>query len=247
MHDEVRQFDTISNKYASFVDEDPVRNFLHYPTVIKILGNVKGKKILDIGCGDGLFDRKLAKEYGAQVTGYDKASDLIALAKQEENKNPLGIVYSVDDPLSFNAVGMFEKSLSVMVLSYSPDAGYLVNFFHSAYRALEKGGRFISVIFNPEFKAFDKVVANRIFKQKNGKIEVNFLNSKSTNSEVKFTALLNQFSTSEYTVAAQKAGFQKINWEKLYPISEGVKALGKEFWQSCGQEQPYAILITEKA
>ncbi|MBI5126708.1 MAG: class I SAM-dependent methyltransferase [Candidatus Taylorbacteria bacterium] len=244
MHNEVKQFDTISDKYASFVDGDPIRNYLHYPTVVELLGDIKGKYLLDVGCGDGLFDRKLTKEFGAKVWGYDKASDLIALAKNDESKYPLGITYSVDDPLTFHTGELFDECLSVMVLSYAPDANYLINFFDSTYKVLKEGGRFLSVIFNPSFKAFDCVIANRIFKIKDGKVEVNFLKPKT--NEVKFTALLTQFSIEEYTDAARAAGFKKITWEKLYPTKEGVAILGEDFWRLCEQEQPYVVLITEK-
>ncbi|MEI6553650.1 MAG: class I SAM-dependent methyltransferase, partial [bacterium] len=99
MDNEVKQFDLISDKYSSFVDIDPIRNFLHYPAVIDLLGGIDGKKILDIGCGDGVFDRKLAKEFGAKVVGYDKAPDLIKIAENLEKENPLGVEYFVDDPL----------------------------------------------------------------------------------------------------------------------------------------------------
>ncbi len=37
MDNEVKQFDSISDKYSSFVDIDPIRNFLHYPAVINLL------------------------------------------------------------------------------------------------------------------------------------------------------------------------------------------------------------------
>lgn len=245
MDNEVKQFDSISDKYSSFVDIDPIRNFLHYPAVIELLGDVNDKNILDIGCGDGFFDRKLAKEFGAKVVGYDKAPDLIKIAEDLEKENSLGVEYFVDDPLSFSGSTVFYDSLSVMVLPYSPDKDYLVNFFNSAYQNMKVGGRFISIIFNPLFTAFDENIANRIFKLKDGKVEVNFMNPKKE-GEVKFTALLNQYSEEDYEEAARKSGFQKISWNKLYPTKEGIKLCGSDFWRECEDKQPYAILVVEK-
>jgi len=40
------------------------------PTTLKMIGKIKGKKILDIGCGPGLYAKKL-KEMGAEVKGID--------------------------------------------------------------------------------------------------------------------------------------------------------------------------------
>lgn len=244
MENEVKQFNQISGKYASFVDEDPIRNFLHYPSVIKLIGSLSNNFVLDIGCGDGLFDRKLA-ELGSSVVGYDKAADLISIAKKSEAEKPMGNQYFVADPLSFDSKERFDNAVSVMVLSYAPDSEYIVNFFHSAHKHLKNNGKFISVIFNPNFTLFGEVVANRIFRKlSDNKVEVNFLNPKE--KTVKFTAQLSQFTASEYEQAAQRAGFKKVSWESLHPSELGLATLGEEFWSLCEEKQPYQIFITEK-
>lgn len=245
MQQEVKQFDSISKKYSSFVDGDPVRNFLHYPGVIRALGDIQSKDILDIGCGDGLFDRKLAKENGATVTGYDKAPDLIAIAQKEEENVTLGISYSIDDPLSFRSQKLFDEAVSIMVLPYSPDASYLSNFLASAYEHLKVGGSFISVVINPNFTAFGIQVANRVFnKLEEGKVEVNFLNPKT--KELMFKAVLSQYSEEVYQGAAKNSGFSESLWEPLNPTKEGLELLGREFWNSCEELQPYALFIARK-
>ncbi|MEM4346980.1 MAG: class I SAM-dependent methyltransferase [Candidatus Altiarchaeota archaeon] len=48
--------------------------------VIRIIGNLKSKKILDIGCGDGRFTSFLAKE-GAEVYGVDYSERALRFAK----------------------------------------------------------------------------------------------------------------------------------------------------------------------
>ncbi|MFK5997477.1 MAG: class I SAM-dependent methyltransferase [Rhodobacterales bacterium] len=48
---------------------------------IAALGNVAGKRVLDVGCGAGSTSRALAA-LGADVTGVDVSKDLLALAKQ---------------------------------------------------------------------------------------------------------------------------------------------------------------------
>lgn len=54
----------------------------HYDWILKIAGNVKGKKVLDIGCGDGVLSYLLAKA-GAEVTGID--NDEYGLMYAHEN------------------------------------------------------------------------------------------------------------------------------------------------------------------
>lgn len=52
------------------------------PTTLKLLGNVKRKKILDLGCGPGFYLKKLKKK-GAKIKGIDLSKELIRIAKQE--------------------------------------------------------------------------------------------------------------------------------------------------------------------
>ena len=41
---------------------------LEMPSTLELLGNVKGKKILDFGCGTGIYAKILTKK-GAKVSG----------------------------------------------------------------------------------------------------------------------------------------------------------------------------------
>ena len=239
------QFDKIKGEYSTFVDMDPIRNYLHYPAVMTQLDNVRGQHILDVGCGDGLFDTKLARE-GAQVTGYDKAPNLIAIGQQRESQEYLGIEYKIADPTTFESTIQFDNAVSVMVLPYSPDEDYLKHFFVSTERALKTSGKFISVIFNPKFQAFNEIIANRRFQKidDSGKVQVQFLNPKT--DEVLFTAELSQFTKLDYEQAALKAGFVRTDWEPLFPVQEGVKRLGNNFWNKSKTSQPYATFIAQK-
>jgi len=48
------------------------------PVILQILEDVKGKTILDAGCGDGYLSRKLAR-LGASVTGVDAHRNYLIL------------------------------------------------------------------------------------------------------------------------------------------------------------------------
>ena len=157
--DNPKQFNTISKDYSSFITTDPVRNYLHYPAV---LDNIKkDTSVLDIGCGDGRFLSMLASKPMGTLVGYDHARDLIKIA------DSVRCLWS--DPLKFKSKLRFDYATSIMVLPYAPDVAYLGHFFISAYKHLKKGGKFISVIINPEFEFYKKQVANRIFEKK-GKV-----------------------------------------------------------------------------
>ena len=48
----------------------------------KILGNLKDKSILDIGCGDGIITREFAKK-GAKIIGIDKSKKMIEICNKK--------------------------------------------------------------------------------------------------------------------------------------------------------------------
>lgn len=52
---------------------------IEMPAMLKILGNIKGKKILDWGCGSGLYIKKL-KGKCAEIKGFDISPDMVKIA-----------------------------------------------------------------------------------------------------------------------------------------------------------------------
>lgn len=243
------QFNKLNTGYSSFVGADPMRNGLHYPAVLQKLGETQQgvrRKVLDVGCGDGLLARMLASDpYKAQVTGFDSSPNFVTLAQQEEERQPLGIQYEVASADQFKTSEHFDDAVSVMVLPYAPDATYLRQFFRAACEPLKEGSRFVSVVFNPEFKAFGVQIGNRMFtKTDDGRVQVHFLHPET--KETTFTSHLTQFSKGDYEEAAKESGFKKVSWEALHPTHEAVEKLGETFWEACDREQPYAVLVTEK-
>lgn len=235
------QFERVSRQYGAFVGMDPFRNCLHYPAVMSELGDVRGRTILDIGCGDGRLARKFASE-GATVYGYDSApgqiSEAVALGTE-------GIRYSIATPQSFQCDELFDDAVSVLVLPYAESESALTPFFASAFSLLRKNGRFISIIFNPSFSAFGESLGCRAFQRETeGRVTVQFLSPET--GHVEFTSTLTQFPTATYEAAALAAGFTRPRWSKLFPTLEGRVLFGDEFWSRCIDVQPYSVFIVDK-
>ncbi|HEY4636091.1 MAG TPA: methyltransferase domain-containing protein, partial [Rhodospirillales bacterium] len=62
------------------------------PNFARFVGDLRGKRVLDAGCGEGDSSRILARN-GAAVVGIDISDAMLELAKTEEARNPLGIEY----------------------------------------------------------------------------------------------------------------------------------------------------------
>jgi ubiquinone/menaquinone biosynthesis C-methylase UbiE len=64
------------------------------------IGDITGKKVLDVACGEGHFTRLLRRAGAARVVGLDISDRMIALAREQEAREPLGIDYVVADARS---------------------------------------------------------------------------------------------------------------------------------------------------
>ena len=67
------------------------RTFVN-PVIFEILGDVQGKSVLDLACGQGYLSRILAKK-GANVVGIDISKKMLEIAQESEEADPLGVRY----------------------------------------------------------------------------------------------------------------------------------------------------------
>jgi 2-polyprenyl-3-methyl-5-hydroxy-6-metoxy-1,4-benzoquinol methylase len=228
-------------QYADYVARDPFRHGLQFPAVMKELGDLD-KRILDIGTGDGLFPRLMARE-GAVMVGYDRAAEKIAEAKAHKDAQDLQVKYVVATPRTFVEDGTFDAATSVMVLPYAADPDDLRAFFRSARRHLAVGGKFVSTVLNPSFSAFDRnLIVRRVRKLDGNLVQMEFLNEAS--GAVEMNPIFHQYSKEEYESAAAQEGM-KCEWRKLIAQPEAVRQKGEEFWRPCHETQPYALLVAQ--
>jgi 2-polyprenyl-3-methyl-5-hydroxy-6-metoxy-1,4-benzoquinol methylase len=146
------EWDEGSESWADFVrkGKDYYRDEMNNPATFKIIGNVSGKRVLDLGCGEGCNSRILAGR-GAKVTGVDFSEKMIALAKQKEKKDKLGIDYRVSDAAELKGLksGSFDVVVCLMALM---DIERYQDAVSEVARVLKKRGRFLFSITHPCFE-----------------------------------------------------------------------------------------------
>jgi len=152
--DLVTRWDAVARTWAETVRNggDINREAVTGPAMFRMLGPVKGKRVLDLGCGEGYSARILAKQ-GAKVVGIDASKEMIELAREKEREEPLGIKYHVADAawLSMFAHSSFDIVVAFMSLMDIPD---LDGALREVSRVLKKGGRFLFSITHPCFVRF---------------------------------------------------------------------------------------------
>jgi ubiquinone/menaquinone biosynthesis C-methylase UbiE len=113
------------------------RDEITLPAFLALLPDVAGLSGLDIGCGEGHSSRLLARR-GARMTAVDIAPTFIRLARDEEEREPLGIDYRVASALALHfADGAFDFLAAFMSLMDIPDLG---GALREASRVLRPGG-----------------------------------------------------------------------------------------------------------
>ena len=128
---------------------DACREYINNPALFKLVGNLAGRRVLDAGCGEGYNTRILAKK-GAKVVGVDISPRMIELARQAEDREPLGIRYEV---ASFSELSLFDDAsfdvvVSTMALMDCPDYEAALKEFH---RLLRRKGKLFFNITHPCF------------------------------------------------------------------------------------------------
>ncbi|MGP8079132.1 MAG: class I SAM-dependent methyltransferase [Dehalococcoidales bacterium] len=128
---------------------DTFREHLNNPAFLKLVGNLKGKTVLDAGCGEGYNTRIFART-GAKMTGIDISPRLIEHARRAEKKEPLGIRYELASFTSMSTFGeeSFDTVVSTMALMDSPDFEKAIA---EIYRVLKKNGDFFFSVSHPCF------------------------------------------------------------------------------------------------
>jgi ubiquinone/menaquinone biosynthesis C-methylase UbiE len=122
---------------------------LIYPGILKVIGKVTGREILDVGCGNGSLVRILAR-MGNRVTGTDGSAPIIELAKAREAKNPLGATYHASDAanLSIFKANSFDLVTTCMALMDMPDAAGAIK---EMGRVVTRTGRCVMLLSHPCF------------------------------------------------------------------------------------------------
>jgi 2-polyprenyl-3-methyl-5-hydroxy-6-metoxy-1,4-benzoquinol methylase len=168
-----REWDEASEPWADFVREgkDYYREEMNSPAAFKMVGNVKGKRVLDLSCGEGYNTRILARR-GAKVVGVDFSRKMIELASKREKEEKLGIDYHVSDAANLREFrsGCFDLVTCFMVLM---DIERYEDAISEVARVLKKNGRFVFSITHPCFEWGETTSGEKIaewrYKQGTGK------------------------------------------------------------------------------
>lgn len=137
-------YDRYAREYAEKNDVGPFNALYERPAILELVCDVAGRRVLDAACGPGAHAR-LLQERGAVVTGCDRSSALLAVAR--ELLGPAIRLDQVDltQPLPY-ADREFDAVLCALALHYLKDWSGPLREFH---RVLRPDGRLVVSTHHP--------------------------------------------------------------------------------------------------
>ena len=147
-----------NSQYYQNVSKIPVD--IHYgpgspnESKLKLLGNLKGKKVLEIGCGGAQCGIAMANK-GARVTGIDISEEQLKFAKKLVEKNKVNITFHQGDIRELPQIKSNSQDIvfSAYALLYVDN---LDKCFKEVYRILKKSGMFVFSLDHPFDAMIDK-------------------------------------------------------------------------------------------
>ena len=150
----------------------------HYdrPALLDLLGDVRGLRVLDAGCGPGLYSEHLTG-HGAQVVAIDASAPMVELARARLGDHAVVEQQTLGTPLSF-ADDSFDAVVCALTIHYVEDR-------HAALRelcrVLRPGGAMVMSTQHPTSdwlrkggSYFDVAVETDVWKLPGGDWEVSY-------------------------------------------------------------------------
>ncbi|NEO40915.1 MAG: alpha/beta fold hydrolase [Moorea sp. SIOASIH] len=216
---------------------------------LKALGNIQGKKILDLGCGAGFYTQLLKKKGAAKIVGVDISEEMIRVAREKEEQTQLGVEYLVFDVAEMPKLGSFDLVTAVGLFHHAKDRDHLLKIFLRIYNNLAKNGRLIALTANPDF------YPNKSDTSKYGFTPVaeepmpdgREITMKLNGAKSPFFIKGYIYNRSIYEWIIKKVGFKNYKWDFNLEIpNSALEKYGESYWQDLLINPVMVTLIGEK-
>lgn len=139
----------LGTEWFELAQKGESRMFFIMPYMLEKLGDVQGKKILDLGCGEGGYSRELAKR-GADVVAIDCSELSIIYSKEQSEINGLTIQHFVRN--SNDLYGIDDSTFDIVLCSMMlMDCEDLEGTIKEVVRVLKPSGKLFASVLHPCF------------------------------------------------------------------------------------------------
>ncbi|MFE5919261.1 class I SAM-dependent methyltransferase [Streptomyces sp. NPDC056468] len=241
----VQQYDEIGEAFEGFKSL-PLTRFGEVPSFLGLVGDVSGRSVLDLACGTGFYSREFKRRGATDVFGVDISVEMIAAAREFEQRDPLGVRYEVGDVAELRPLDRrFDIAVGVQCLNYAEDIAAMERMCRNIHRSLVPGGEFFVFAQKPDYR-FDCLSLDKY----GFRCEPTGEESE-TGPRVRVTALLDPQPVSivanaprreVYEQCLQAAGFSAVEWVPVQVAEAGIREFGEDFWADLLTYPPLEML-----
>lgn len=241
-------YNTIAAEYKES-KQQPWRELVESFTLFHCLGELAGKSVIDLACGEGFYTRRLKQRGAARVLGVDLSEKMIELGREEESRRPLGIRYQVGDAKDVQVAEPFDLACAAYLLNYASTREELLAMCRAIARVLKPGGRFVTVNSSPLHRPehFDQVRKYGFAKSVVGPFGEGapiiwkfFLDGR------EFEITNYQLGAETHEWAFKEAGLVDVRWHMPRLAPAGEKDFGAEFWRDFLERSPVTFIECTK-
>jgi SAM-dependent methyltransferase len=242
----VSKYDEIAEEYQDATQLDVFRIISH--TMSSRLGDVAGRSVLDLACGEGHSTRAIKRLGAGRTVGVDISGEMIRLALEQEAKQPLGIEYITCPAEQLGRIGDFDVVTATFLLNYASTRDELCRMAHTAHQNLRPGCRFLTIIndncsrvadwpaqlserYGCRYRALARPVGD------GSPLEVTLMHD---GREVSFN--ITCFSRETFEWALHAAGFEAIHWHGLSLPPDLDADGGREHWAPFFELAPLVLI-----
>ncbi|MGW5736813.1 MULTISPECIES: class I SAM-dependent methyltransferase [Streptomyces] len=240
-----QQYDEIGEAYEGF-KALPLEQYAVVPSFLGMVGDVRGRSVLDLASGTGFYSREFKRRGATDVLGIDISGEMVAVARQLEERDPLGVRYQVGDVAELRPLGTrFDITLAVQLLNYASDIATTERMCRNIRRNMKPGGELFLLNQSPDFRFEGPGPDKYGFRSVLTGAEVE------TGPQVRTTALLDPAPVSfvanlprrdVYDKCLGAAGFRDLTWVPLTVSQAGLREFGAEHWADFRDNPPLEML-----
>lgn len=131
-----QNYEQFAEQYAKQIPTKPHNAFYDRPAVQSLLPDVAGLRVLDAGCGPGLYTEWLL-EQGASVVAFDVTPAMVRLTQERVGEHAKVFRADIMQPFDFAKDNSFDLVICPLVLDYVED---WLPVFQEFYRVLKPNG-----------------------------------------------------------------------------------------------------------
>lgn len=139
---EPTQYDSFAAEYEEHAATAPYNTLYDRPATLDLIGDVEGKRVLDAGCGPGIYVAELI-ERGAEVLGCDASPQMVELARAKVGEQADLRIHSLEEPFEWVEDLSIDVAINALVYHYINDRA---GFLSEIHRMLRPDGPGVLVI-----------------------------------------------------------------------------------------------------